>query len=408
MSELRGRALWVVAGGLVCQMGLGCSYAFGPLLKDITGDLGWSRAEFAAGRAPLLLVIAFASPVVGAAAARLGARSVLVTSALLLGVALGGMSAMQSFWHFLALNLVLGLVIAGLGDVAVGSVVARWFERSRGLALGVVYVGSNLGGVIAVPAAALIAETSWRLALLAVGIGGMAVILPFALWAVREPRGAEQPGAAPGEPRPAEVGGVGLPQALRTRTFWILGVVLFSFYFYYLGVNEHLVAFLTDEGVSNARAAAGLSFAIGLGIGSKIGFGLLADRIARKTALLANFAALTAGSLLLLAVPAPGFLAAFLVVHGFATAAQNVIYPLIVADCFGARYMAEIYGALMIALLPGGVLGPVFAGYVFDSLGGYGPAFATFALLNAGALAALAWVRREEPALAGAPLAGVA
>ena len=84
-----------------------------------------------------------------------------------------------------------------------------------------------------------------------------------------------------------------------------------------------------------------------------------------------------------------------LAVHGFTVAAENVLLPLIVADCFGVRNMARIYGTLMLALLPGGFLGPVFAGFVFDATGGYAPAFASFAVLNAAGLGLLALVRRE-------------
>jgi cyanate permease len=69
--------------------------------------------------------------------------------------------------------------------------------------------------------------------------------------------------------------------------------------------------------------------------------------------------------------------------------------PLIVADCFGVRHMARIYGVLMFALLPGGALGPIFAGAVFDARGSYAWAFGTYAALNALSLLALAFVRRE-------------
>ncbi|MCZ6784914.1 MAG: hypothetical protein O7G30_16570, partial [Proteobacteria bacterium] len=186
-----------------------------------------------------------------------------------------------------------------------------------------------------------------------------------------------------------------LAQALRTRSFWILAFVLFCFYFYYLAVNLHLVAFLSDRGFSDARAAASLGFAVGLGIVSKLAMGALVDRIAPRRALVLNFAILTAGSFLLLGAGQPGFLPLFLVAHGFATAAENVLLPVIVADCFGARHLARIYGVLMVALV-GGIAGQIFAGAAFDQWGDYRVPFTTFAVLNVVALVALFGVRRER------------
>ena len=123
--------------------------------------------------------------------------------------------------------------------------------------------------------------------------------------------------------------------------------------------------------------------------------GVVADRIPRKRALVLNFAVLAVGSCVLLGVSRPGLLPVFLVAHGVATAAENVLLPLIVADCFGVRHMARIYGALMVALLPGGVLGPIFAGAVFDRLGSYELAFQIFAGLNLVSFAALCAVRSQ-------------
>jgi cyanate permease len=80
-------------------------------------------------------------------------------------------------------------------------------------------------------------------------------------------------------------------------------------------------------------------------------------------------------------------------VHGFTVAGENVVLPLLVAECFGVRHLAQIYGALMLALLPGGFAGPTLAAWVFDTLGTYRPAFALFAAGNVLAVAALTRLR---------------
>jgi sugar phosphate permease len=391
----------VLLGCLVCQMGLGFSYVFTTFLKPIVAEMGWSRTAFSAAGGPLLLSMALASPLIGNLTDRFGPRRVLGFSTLLLAAALASFGAMQSLPHFYASSLLFGCALTGLGDIPVGALAARWFAKSRGLVLGFIYVGSNLGGsLVPIAATAIAARASWRAALVVLGASALALILPFALFAVREPRPEERPDetepvkdAAPAAA--ADAPSLDLTAAVRTRTFWILAAALFVFYFYYLGVINHLIAFLSDRGFSDPAAARRFGGAVAVGIVGKLAIGALADRIPTRAALLANFALVTLASLLLLFVGEPGVLLAFLIVHGFAVAAENVLLPLIVAECFGVAHMAQIYGALMFALLPGGALGPIFAASMYDTLGSYQVAFTTFAVLNAISLALLCLVRRE-------------
>jgi MFS family permease len=380
-------------------MGLGLGgYVFAVFLKPIVADMGWSRTAFSGAGAPFLIAMSLASPLVGVLTERLGARAVFSAAITLVGVALVLFSYMQTLWHFYVLGLFLGAATTGLGDIPAGAVVSQWFGRARGLALGLVYTGSNLGGaIVPIAATAIAAGSSWRTALRVLAVAGWLVILPFALWAVRERR--EAPRADDRRAAPAAVPGLTLAEARRTASFWILFGVLFSFYFYYLGVNHHLVAFLSDAGFSDAAAARHFSAAVAVGIAGKVGMGLVADRIAIRRAIVLNFALMAAGSFLLLAVGrAPGLLPVFLALHGFTVAAENVMLPLVVAECFGVAHMARIYGAIMVALLPGGIAGAVFAGYVFDTLGSYRIAFATFAALNVVAVAALTRLRARPMA----------
>jgi MFS family permease len=158
---------------------------------------------------------------------------------------------------------------------------------------------------------------------------------------------------------------------------------------------EHLVLFLTDEGMPRAAAAANLSNAVFLGVASKIGFGWIADRIPHRAAMLLDYGLLALSSLLLLLLPERAFLMPFVFCYGIATAARDVVTPLVIVECFGVRYLAAIYGAIMLALFPGGGFGPLFAATVHDRTGSYDAAFAVFAALNAAAFASLFWLRRE-------------
>jgi MFS family permease len=399
----------VLLGCFVAQMGLGCGYVFSATLKHVVADFEWSRAAYAAGGIPLLLAMGLSAPLVGALSERVGARAVVSGASLLLGGSLLLLSRMESLLEFYLASALLGLGMTGVGDVVVGALAARWVREGRGLVLGVVFVGSNVGGAAVPPLAeGIAAAASWRTAFMVVAVAAVALILPVALTLLREPStgvGGEEAASSEGRDDSLD-----LSQALRTRSFWILAGALLAFYFYYLGVNQHLVAFVSDLGYSDARAAASLGLAVFLGVFAKLLMGLAADRVPAKLALISNFAMVCVGSVLVLAAASPPLLLGFLVIHGFAVAAENVVIPVMIAECFGVRHLARIYGALMITLFPGGALGPIFAGAVFDRMGSYEVAFGTFAFVNLLALVALLGLRREvgrAPGLAALPAASM-
>jgi MFS family permease len=404
-SELRGRTLWVVVGCLACQLALGFGYVYSTLLKSITEDLDLSRAAFASARVPLLFAMTAVSPLLGWLIVRVGARPVVAVSSLLILPVFLWLGRAEHLWHFYAGNVLLGLLTTGLGDITIGTVVSQWLTRARGFALGLVYTGSNLGAIVFVQIATWLAiHRSWRDSFVAVGVLGAAVVVPFAVGVVRD-RGpgdglAELPVAESDvDGRPGDGGGVRdltAREALRTRSFWILFVALFSFFLYFLAVLEHFVAALSDGGLSHEAAAGYYSVAIGMGLVSKVAMGLLADRLTPRLAFVADFGLLALSSLLLLALPAAGFLELFVVVFGFAYAARDVVYPLIIVECFGVRYLPTIYGALMVVLAPAGSIGGIFAGWSFDALGSYAPAFRCFAALNLVVFSSLFLLRRER------------
>jgi hypothetical protein len=88
---------------------------------------------------------------------------------------------------------------------------------------------------------------------------------------------------------------------------------------------------------------------------------------------------------------------AFVLLFGFSYAARDIVTPLIIVHCFGARNLARIYGLLMLTILPGSA-GGIFAGWVYDATGSYAPAFTALAATSAATFALLFLVRDERRA----------
>ncbi len=379
----------IVLACLACQIGMGAGgYIFPVFLRPVVETLGWSRTEYALATPIMSTTVALIGPLVGWVSDRRGPRPVLVLGSLLMSVALLGAGGMQTLPQFYLVALGVGVAVACLGDLPTGAAVAARFRDRRGLALGLVYIGSNIGGALVPLAGALLAAgTSWRTAFLAIGATLWLPLLPAAL-SVGRPPAATGPLAAAREDFDWRA-------LSRQRDFWLLFWVLFVFYLYRLGLNTHLVAFLGDLGWSNLEAAGSFSLTLGLGIGGKLCAGALADRIGARPAVLGNFMLIALASLLLLVPRVAGALPAFLVVHGVATAAEDVVIPLVIAQRFGSAHLGRVYGLLLLALVPGGILGPLIAGRVFDATGSYAPVFAAFAVGNVTAVLALACIRRR-------------
>ncbi len=402
LGDIRGRGLWVVLGCLVCQMGLGFGYGITPLAPSMLAELGWSRAALSAAQAPQGFLIAFASPLVGFGVARFGGRAVLCWGAVVLGVGYGLFAAVQAWWQLALAWSLVGLGVAGLGDITVGAVVAQRVARSRGLALGIVYTGSNLGGFVATRAMVAIAgEWSWRVGVASAALCAFAILLPAAWFAVRERRGAEE--VARAEQEAVDLGeadgSLDVREALRTRSFWILAFTLVGFWMYLYAVLGHFGLALADAGIVELERGAYWSNTVLMGLVSKVAFGWLADRIPAKRALLLDYGLLAASSLLLMSIPggAPPVVWGFVLVFGFSYAARDVVTPLILVHCFGSRNLAQLYGLLMLTILPGN-LGGILTGWAHDRTGSYAGAFAALALWNLVSFALLLAVRDERRA----------
>jgi MFS family permease len=246
---------------LICQVGMGVgAYILPVFLKPVTDELSWSRTDFAVANPIMSTVVALVGPLVGWISDRRGPRIVLVTGSLLMSVAMLNAGRMHSHTDLYIVAVLIGIAVACLGDLPTGSAIAGRFHRYRGLAFGAVYIGSNLGGA-AVPllATALVAGATWRHAFSEIGTYLWVIVIPAALY-VRRPRITKATTST--ELEEPEESSISTSDAIRQRDFWLLFWVLFAFYLYRLGINVHLVAYLSDVGYSSEEAASRYSLTL--------------------------------------------------------------------------------------------------------------------------------------------------
>ncbi len=390
-TGLRGRAAAIVLACFVCQLGLGYMYLFGPLLPEVTGELGWSRGEYATARYFYFGVLGVGLATVGHLTARIGVRPVLVGATALIGVSFSLLAGIDRLWQLWAANALFGVAMAGVSDVVIAGIVTNWLERGRGLGLGIAFAASNVGGLVLPRVFGILTDDhGWRGALEILAWVGPLAILPFA-WIA----GGQAPAREVDGTRALASAALSLREALRTRTFWILFAALSLYFFFFVGMNDAFVASFLDAGMSRGEALRLYSYAVGAGGFSKILVGFVADRIAPRLGLQIDFALLATSAFLLFFLPNEPFLTLFLITYGLGVAARDVIFPLVVGNSFGEHTVPQIYGAMSIALVVSGSTGSLLTQTIFDRTGSYESAYTLYAVATTVMLGLLFWVRRE-------------
>jgi MFS family permease len=372
--------------------------AYGVFLPVFAQVFGWSRGAISTALSINLLLGGFAGFVIGALADRHGPRVMLVITVVLAGAAFALVATVGALWQLYLLVGVLGGIGMSSFYLLSTTTVTRWFNERRGLALGLVLVGFNLGYITAGPLAAwLIGQVGWRRAYALLG-GVCGLVTVLAALTVRLPRAGET-----GEPRAAGTAAaargpdVTLADALSDLRQWYLNVSWLLLGALSLMVSVHIVPFAHDQGISLAEAALVLT-AYGAGaVGGRIGSGIVSDRIGTFTTIRLGYVLQAIALAALLWLPSREVLLASLLVLGVGFAASDTMLAKAVPDVFGTRALGAILGVLNLGWRVGAALGPAAAGFLHDLTGSYAIPFgaAPFVVLASWGLFALGSSRRR-------------
>ena len=376
------RGWWIVAvsiAGLSFSTGTMLIYTFGVFAKPLASELKSSRSEIALAVSLADLAIMFAAPGAGRLADRYGARGVIVTLLIGLSACLIGLAFVQPpLWHFYALYSLAGAIGVATTPVTYSRVIANWFDRKRGLALGLGNSGIGLGAFITPSLAQfLIDRGGWRLAYVGLAGACLAIALPIVwifLRATPQEVGLLPDGAAPANRSATarmRVDGMSVREAFRTRTFWLLCFMFFLVSACVNGAIAHLAPLLTDSGVSGRSAAFATSIFGVSAIAGRVGNGFLVDRFFGPRVAAIVFAGAALGVALLWGGPpvSVAFLASALL--GLAAGAEGDVMPFLVSRYFGMRSMAELFGCMFGVFTLGNATGRYLFAAGFDASGSY-------------------------------------
>jgi MFS family permease len=374
---------WMIFGavlGLTFNTGVVQNFSFAVFIKPITEDLGISRATLLSAPAIGAIFITIITPLFGKALDHYGLRVVHMPMIAAFGIATACLSLLNTPYAMLvALFSVQHLFGAGQSPVAYTKAIAGWFDKDRGLALGIAIAGVGVGVALVPPYCNyLILHYGWRVAYLGMGGGILLMALvPVALF-------EREPPVPPERERPkndASVQGYTWTQAvLKDWRFAAMTVAFFGAIVAINGTLTQIVALLTDRGVPLAVAVGALSASgIALTVG-RIVSGFCLDRVHGPYVATVFFAAAGIGVATLASGLSP-FIGT--VLCGLGIGAEVDLMAYFVSRYFGLRSFGAIYG-LMFALFSLGVgIGPFLMGLAHDKLGSYVPMMIAFEVVLA-------------------------
>jgi MFS family permease len=403
---------WYIAlvGATSYALGYGARFSFSVIFPSLLEEFKWSRDLTATMFSVHLLIYGIAAPITGFLVDRTGPRKTMVLGAILLSLGLILSRWGNQLWYFwITFGLISGAGLCMIGAVPFTTVLRNWFEKKRGLALSLLFLGSG-GAFGCYPAVAwLIDTTGWRNTYLIEGLVVGGVMIPLVLFVVRyHPRdmGLFRDGL-PETKEGRTSSGKGtlrvvdpawtavdwtLSKAVRTGRFWLICLATFSLW----GINQnillaHQVAFAIDMGFSKLYAASvlslfGLTYAIG-SLGS-----LISDRIGREVTITLATAIGISGMIVLMFIrdaSQPWMLYYFSISLGFSNGLCSPTIAAALTDIFQGPRVGPIVGAVWFAFAVGGTIGPWLGGWLFEMTGDYFLAFLVATVLFAVACAAL-------------------
>ncbi|MFC2071161.1 MFS transporter [Chloroflexota bacterium] len=414
---------WVVLAAAIMQWyGSGIwFYGFSVIFKAILGEFGWARAVTAGAFSLARLEGGLEGPFVGWLIDKVGPRKMALFGAVVVGLGYVLLSRMTALWM---LYVLFGGVIAlgfnaGFSHAATAAV-ANWFVKKRSRALGLYTLGAGIGGATLVPLIAwLISQYGWRPTVAIMGVGVWVIIIPltFVLRHRPEQYGYLPDGESPGEEPPSqkaeaapntvsvEIDIEARPgendltwrEALRTTSFWMLILAWSARAMGQSAIVLHQVAYLTDIGISEVAAATALGLMVGLSIPGRIVFGWLGDRFDKRWVLMVSYVLQAIGVFILANVKTLDQVYIFLVVFGFGYGGAIPVFHAMRAEYFGRKAYATIQGIMQMFLIPATVVGPIFAGWVYDITGSYYNALLLFAIVYLMGVGILPFVKRPKP-----------
>ena len=369
MENSRYRWVIVAAGGLLGCVAIGGMFSLPVLLQPIARDTGWSVTGVSSAMTIGFLAMALTSMAWGNLTDRLGPLPVVLSGSVVIAISLALASRATSL---LAFQFIFGIMVGGATAAIFAPMMATvtgWFDTHRSLAVSLVSAGMGIAPMTMSPLVAwLVSHHDWRTTMLILSGVVAAIMIPVSLLVRRAPA-LEQGDAA--LPAHDSAPSMTIAQALKSPPFVILVLTNFFCCATHSGPIFHTVSYAVSCGIPLVAAVSIYSVEGLAGMGGRIAFGILGDRLGAKNVLVSGLLLQAFGALAYVFVRGLGEFYAVAAVFGFIYAGVMPLYAVLARENFPLRMMGTVIGGTAMAGSLGMALGPVAGGMIYDAFASY-------------------------------------
>ncbi len=341
------------------------------VLPVVEAEFGVDRGGASVPYTATMIGFAIGGVTMGRLADRFGIVVPLLIGSVMLGLGYVAASQAGGYWQFVAIQaLLIGMMGSSAAFAPLVADVSHWFRRRRGIAVAIVASGNYLAGAIWPPLLTTAIQTiGWRQAHLWLGLLCLAVMLPLT-WLLRRRAPLDGPAGAHAATSLLPLPGVS-PATLQA----LLVLAGIACCVAMAMPQVHIIAYCGDLGYGPARGAEMLSIMLGLGVVSRLGSGLIADRIGGVGTLILGSTLQCLA--LIFYLPFDGLTSLYVVSALFGLSQGGIVpsYALIVRDYFPAREAGARVSLVLMATVVGMAIGGWMSGVIFDLTGSYQAAF---------------------------------
>lgn len=376
---------FVVAGCIILNaMGTGIfSSIMGLFFPSIVAEFGYSQAQVAGIVSIAIIGGLLATGVFSKLYSKYSAKKLVLIFGVLQGASYALMSQANSLTIMYIVAVLMG--VAGMGATALSApmLITRWFDKNRGIAMGIAVGGAGLGPALMAPiVTSVIAKSGYRVGFIVLGaIIASSMIIAFMLIKdTPEEMGLKPFGQNEGDVAKSkddakstqneEVYSYNLKEAVKTKMFYGLTLFIVIICTVVQGLLVQIPSYLNEVGLDAAKVGTVVGlYALVAGFGKMV-IGFVYDKLGvfKANFIFFTFMILSFASLLM--VPTnESFVYVYVVLAGMGLGLAPVSIPLLVSILFGSKHYAAIYPVFMLMMSVGAVIGGIVAGIIIDSSG---------------------------------------
>jgi len=376
----------ILQGGFV-------ALGFTAFFEPIANEFGWSYTQISLAASLRGAEVGLLAPLTGFLVDSWGPRRLIFSGTILLGLALIFLSRITSLGMFYGAFALVAIGTSGLSPTVMITPVGNWFRRKVGVATGIMACGFALGGLLVPVVVTLIDVYDWRTAIFILGVGTWVIGLPLSLLVKHKPEqygylpdGEQNNTAIPHEgpvPEQTYEVDIGVKDALKSRAFWHIGLAMTLVFLPISAVVVHVMPYLSSVGIARSTSSLVATATAVTSIVGRLISGWLADRFNKTRVATGFFAIMGLGLLFFSYASNEGMwlLMPFIILFGIGWGSNFPIRAALLREYFGRTKFGTIFGCMMGMIALGAIVGPLFAGWVFDNWGSYYAAWLMFACL---------------------------